>query len=173
MKQLEYEVIAGIFNNRIFENSRIKLLKNLANFPERYIGLFRPTKPKSKIIQNITQSQEIKFGDAFEDFIGLILRYNHFKELGRNYTIRRENLKPKKISFDQLFEHEHNTIFIEQKIRDDHDSSKKVGQKDNFENKLSYLIDTGYKNIKSYFYFIDDSIKKKGTIEICVGKRFD
>ena len=52
-----------------------------------------------------------------------------------------------KLSFDQLF-CDKNTIFlIEQKIRDDHDSTKKRGQYANFINKIRAIKNT-YKNKK-------------------------
>ena len=52
MRKLDYNQIKEIFNSKIFENSRGDLISKLSKYPERYIGLFRPTKPKTKIIQN-------------------------------------------------------------------------------------------------------------------------
>lgn len=63
---LEYNYFADKLNNRLFEGSSADLLDKIVKNPDRYIGLFRPTKPKTKLIQNITQSHEIKFGDALE-----------------------------------------------------------------------------------------------------------
>jgi len=40
------------------------LLEKVAKNPERFIGLFRPTKPPAKLLQHYTQSQEIRFGDG-------------------------------------------------------------------------------------------------------------
>ncbi len=54
------------------------ILKNWQiEFCNRLIGLFRPTKPKAKILQNLLQSHEIRFGDAFEEAIE-----EYFKEFG-------------------------------------------------------------------------------------------
>jgi len=51
--------------------------------------------------------------------------------------------------------------FVEQKIRDDHDSTKKRGQIENFEKKLSEMIKKyEEKNLVGVFYFIDPEIKK-------------
>lgn len=55
--------------NCTFEKSKADLLEKIASLPSRYIGLFRPTKPKAKILQNLLQSHEIRFGDAFERVI--------------------------------------------------------------------------------------------------------
>ncbi|MBQ6682598.1 MAG: hypothetical protein IJM74_00640, partial [Bacteroidales bacterium] len=63
---LEYDFFKSQLNSKLFEDSYSDLLRKIAENPERYIGLFRPTKPKTKLIQNITQSHEIRFGDALE-----------------------------------------------------------------------------------------------------------
>lgn len=181
MKKLDYTKVKAVFDKKIFENSKLDLLSKLSDSPSRYIGLFRPSKPHTKIIQNITQSHEIKFGDAFELLIRLCFELYDYESLERNHTITNGD----RVNFDQLFKKHNRTIFIEQKIRDDHDSTKKRGQIDNFEKKLNYLISNGYSNISSYIYFIDPSLNKnknyylaeinklkafyKTDIELCYG----
>ena len=66
-----------------------------------------------------------------------------------------------RLGVDQIFLIDNELHFVEQKIRDDHDSTKKRGQIDNFEKKLEVINDT-YSNrtIFGYFYFIDDSFNK-------------
>ena len=63
---MEYKLFKDILNQQIFESSKRDLIIKIAEHPERYIGLFRPTKPKAKILQNLLQSNEIRFGDALE-----------------------------------------------------------------------------------------------------------
>ena len=84
---LEYEYFKNTFNSKLFEDSYSDLIKKIADNPERYIGLFRPTKPKTKLIQNITQSHEIRFGDALEfiferyfEKTGFLLQEKRFRE---------------------------------------------------------------------------------------------
>jgi hypothetical protein len=156
MEKLDYEIIKNQFNKKIFENSKTDLLEKLSKYPSRYVGIFRPTKPFTKIIQNITQSHEIKFGDAFEVLIRQSFEYYNYESILRNHRLDNNDA----VSFDQLFSFNGRTIFIEQKIRDDHDSTKKRGQIDNFEKKLNFLISKNYSNICSYFYFIDPSLSK-------------
>ena len=115
---MKFEKFKKILNKKIFEESKTDLIKKIANSPERYIGLFRPTKPKAKIIQNLTQSNEIRFGDAFE--------------------ILNKKFNEEKLNLDHHFKKNEKIYFVEQKIRDDHDSTKKRGQTDNFEDKLIY-----------------------------------
>lgn len=157
MWTLNYNEAEEIFNKKIFGDGLFKLFENFAKTPNRYMGLFRPTKPKTKIIQNITQSQEIKFGDAFELLIRKCFIENNYNELNRNIKITDNEY----LDFDQLFQKNDKIIFIEQKIRDDHDSTKKRGQILNFEKKINILIDKYQdKEIISYFYFIDPDLMK-------------
>jgi len=154
MSFMEYNNFEKIFNEQIFEHSKAKLIENIAKEPNRYIGLFRPTKPKGKLLQNLLQSHEIRMGNAFE-----ILFEEYFKIFG--YQILQKNFPSKKLNIDQCFKYENNIYFIEQKIRDDHDSSKKRGQIDNFEEKLKLMIDTyGEEELIGIFYFIDPELRK-------------
>ena len=59
---MEYKYFQDILNQQIFESSKPDLIEKIAKYPERYMGLFRPTKPKAKILQNLLQSNEIRFG---------------------------------------------------------------------------------------------------------------
>ena len=53
---LEYEVFKDIFDEKIFAKSKPDLLKKVAEHPDRYVGLFRPTKPEAKLLQNLLQA---------------------------------------------------------------------------------------------------------------------
>jgi len=154
---MEYKEFKDILNKKIFDESKADLIRKFADYPERYIGFFRPTKPKGKIIQNLTQSAEIKFGDAFERIIEKYFNMFGFKSLDKMY-IRQDK---KVLNLDQLFEKDDKIIFIEQKIRDDHDSTKKRGQIANFIQKIE-ILQQNYpkKEIEAIFYFIDDALKK-------------
>ncbi len=156
MNKLNYTEIKSLFDKKIFEDGKIDLIEKLSKYPSRYVGLFRPTKPYTKIIQNITQSHEIKFGDAFELLIRKCFELYGYQSLERCHTLNNED----RVNFDQLFKKENRIIFIEQKVRDDHDSTKKRGQIDNFEKKLNFLIEKGYTDISSYIYFIDPDLTK-------------
>jgi hypothetical protein len=153
---MEYSVFCGILNKQIFESSRPDLIKKVAKYPDRYIGLFRPAKPKAKILQNLLQSNEIRFGDALE-----ILFEKYFEQLGFSNLEKRIGSGKKHLKLDQLFKNDKFVFFIEQKVRDDHDSTKKRGQIDNFESKINALLKI-YKEseLKCYMYFIDPGLAK-------------
>ncbi|MGO5164736.1 MULTISPECIES: hypothetical protein [unclassified Candidatus Paralachnospira] len=51
------------------EDFYVELLKTVIKSPHRYTGIFRLTNAKTKLIQNVTQSREIKFGDFMEEIV--------------------------------------------------------------------------------------------------------
>lgn len=154
---MQYKAFSDILNDKIFLKNKADLIRKFSEYPERYAGLFRPTKPKGKIIQNLTQSAEIKFGDAFETIIEKYFNESSYKTLEKIF--KKEDQKS--YHLDQLFEFNNKIIFIEQKVRDDHDSTKKRGQIDNFIRKIEILQDKySNKMIEANFYFIDNSLYK-------------
>ena len=154
---MKYEKFCEILNKKIFEESKSKLFEKISQNPNRFIGLFRPTKPKAKLLQNLTQSNEIKFGDAFEILIEEYLKEKDFETLNKKFEY-----KGKKLNLDQHFKKNNKFYFVEQKIRDDHDSTKKRGQIDNFEKKIKLLLDKkiNEKNLIGIIYFIDSDLSK-------------
>jgi hypothetical protein len=99
------------------------LIEKISNYPDRYVGLFRLTKPKAKILQNLLQSNEIRFGDALE-----ILFETYFEQLGFTVLEKRIGDGRECLDLDQIFRNEKFVYFIEQKVRDDHDSTKNVAK---------------------------------------------
>lgn len=153
---MDYDKFCQILNKHIFEGEKKELLKKIADRPERFIGLFRPTKPGAKILQHLLQSHEIRFGDAFEELIKEILRECGFEIL--NKSIVGEN--GDSLSLDQYFKGRGVYYFIEQKVRDDHDSTKKRGQISNFETKLETLYKKHKDKLIGIMYFIDPDLSK-------------
>jgi len=159
MAIMDYNLFKQIFNETIFEKSKADLLEKISSSPSRYIGLFRPTKPKAKILQNLLQSHEIRFGDAFERVIEEYLKIKGCTILPKRFT----NINGDVLNIDQCFKKGDKVFFIEQKVRDDHDSTKKRGQIQNFEKKLDVMLTKyGEKELVGIFYFIDpDLVKNK------------
>jgi len=154
---IDFKQFSEILNKQIFEESKAVLIGKIAKYPNRYLGLFRPTKPKAKILQNLLQSHEIRFGDAFEILIEEYLKKLGYEILEKKFT----NNDGDKLKVDQCFRKNGKIFFVEQKVRDDHDSTKKRGQIQNFEKKLNEIINKyGEKNLFGIFYFIDPELKK-------------
>lgn len=157
MALIDYNYFQESLNKKLFEDSYSDLVRKIADNPERYIGLFRPTKPKTKLIQNITQSHEIRFGDALEYIFERYFERLGFRLLNKVVVDDIGNT----LNIDQLFQKGDTIYMIEQKVRDDHDSTKKRGQFDNFENKYS-VVSSIYKGktVVPIMWFIDDSLTK-------------
>ncbi len=65
------------------------------------------------------------------------------------------------LNIDQLFYFDEDVIYmIEQKVRDDHDSTKKRGQFANFENKYFEVTRKYKKPVVPIMWFVDDSLVK-------------
>lgn len=157
---LEYNFFINKLNETLFEGSSADLLSKIVSSPDRYVGIFRPTKPKTKLIQNITQSHEIKFGDALEEIVECYFEKIGFEILDKKLSAK-ETKDNKDYDIDQLFKKNNTIYLIEQKVRDDHDSTKKVGQFSNFEAK-HFEISNKYSECKviPIMWFIDDSLRK-------------
>jgi hypothetical protein len=154
---MQYNNFKEVFNRAIFDRSKSDLLEKIANNPDRYLGIFRPSKPKAKIIQNLLQSHEIRFGDALEEIIEKYFNENGYKTIKKKFIDKDQ----KQLHVDQFVKKDSKILFIEQKVRDDHDSSKKRGQIQNFEKKLDIIIkEFGSKDLSGIIYFVDNALCK-------------
>jgi len=153
---MNYKRFCEILNTHIFEGEKKELLRRLAENPERFIGLFRPTKPGAKVLQHLLQSHEIRMGDALEETIREILKDIGFTVLSKSIV----NENGEQLSLDQYFSDGKRYYFIEQKVRDDHDSTKKRGQVSNFEAKLEILHKKHGSELLGIMYFIDPVLSK-------------
>ena len=71
---MTYEIFKDKLNTRIFgDDLNYEILETVLKNPKRYIGLFRVSNAKKKLIQNITQSCEIKFGDFKEEILTIYI----------------------------------------------------------------------------------------------------
>ena len=156
---MNFEQFCNILNKHIFEEEKRELLRKIADSPQRFLGLFRPTKPNAKILQHLLQSHEIKFGNAMEELLSLFLKQWGYQVFDKIIFPDPSNLK-RRLDIDQYFKIKESYYFIEQKIRDDHDSSKKEGQIRNFEKKLEYLYQRHHQNLIGIMYFIDPDMAK-------------
>ena len=74
---MDNEQLEKILNKHVFSEAKPSLVKNIADHPERFTGVFRSTTPQLKIVQNLLQSREIRFGDAMEEVMAIL-----FQEMG-------------------------------------------------------------------------------------------
>ena len=170
---LTYEHFIEKLNAKIkSDNSFIyELLVTVVKNPHRYTGIFRLSNAKTKLIQNVTQSREIKFGDFMEDIITEYISRIGYTNLDKNIGTDEEG---NALSADQVFQKDNTVYLIEQKIRDDHDSTKKRGQYENFKKKYT-LLHKRYPacSINATMWFIDNSLvkNKKYYLEAAAAER--
>lgn len=157
---MTYEHFIERLNNRIKSDDSFfyELLVTVVKNPNRYTGIFRLSNAKTKLIQNVTQSREIKFGDFMEEIITEYIALMGYTNLDKSIGTDTEG---NALSADQVFRNGNTVYLIEQKIRDDHDSTKKRGQYENFRKKYA-LLHRKYPNcnINATMWFIDDSLVK-------------
>lgn len=154
-----YEEFIDALNNNLKDDDFVyELLVTVIENPNRYTGIFRLSNAKTKLIQNVTQSREIKFGNFMENIVTEYISLMGYKNLDKNIGNDEEG---NPLSADQVFMDNDTIYLIEQKIRDDHDSTKKRGQYQNFEKKYN-LLKKKYPSyrISANMWFIDDSLKK-------------
>lgn len=157
---MTYEYFIGKLNNKIKSDDSFfyELLATVVKNPNRYTGIFRLSNAKTKLIQNVTQSREIKFGDFMEEIITEYIACMGYTNLDKSIGADTDG---NALSADQVFRKGNTVYLIEQKIRDDHDSTKKRGQYENFRKKYM-LLHRNYPdcNINATMWFIDDSLVK-------------
>ena len=157
---MTYEHFIERLNNRVKSDDSFfyELLVTVVKNPNRYTGIFRLSNAKTKLIQNVTQSREIKFGDFMEEIITEYIASMGYTNLDKNIGTDTEG---NALSADQVFRKGNTVYLIEQKIRDDHDSTKKRGQYENFRKKYT-LLHRKYPDcsINATMWFIDDSLVK-------------
>ncbi|QJB71039.1 HpyAIV family type II restriction enzyme [Mycoplasma sp. 1654_15] len=143
------------------EEFYLELLKKIIKEPERYFGVFRLSKLKNKLIQNITQSREIRFGNILEDIVSKYLEKMGYENINKNLGKNEQN---QVLKTDQFFKNNSNSnilYMVEMKVRDDHDSAKKWGEFKKFKSKISLIKKQNpNKLIKAIMWFVDENFDK-------------
>ncbi|MFA0730508.1 MAG: hypothetical protein LKKZDAJK_002394 [Candidatus Fervidibacter sp.] len=155
---MNYERFVATLNHHIFQLEREKLLRKLVNEPERFLGLFRPSKPKGKLFQHLLQAREIGFGDALEEIVAGWLEHYGYQRLDNRIRVNGETME---CDHYALSPNQDFGLLIEQKVRDDHDSSKARGQwRNNFAPKVRALCYKHDGKLIAVTYFVDPVFRK-------------
>ena len=163
---MKYEDFKNILNEQIVKSSKVELLEHIFEYKNSNIIYNNIDYTKNYLLNLLIELQNSNFCNAFKKIFK-----KYFSELGyqnldkvieNNNENRREYL-----DLDQLFTDKKYIYFVEQKVRDDHDSTKKRGQMQNFEDKIISLLKMyNETQIKSYTYFIDPSLIKNKNFYI-------
>jgi len=150
---VEYSNFRDILNRTLLGGERAELFVRMAKNPERFVGLFRPSIPRQKLLQNILQNREIRFGDAMEEVFERWLEECGYEILDPQITAE--------LRCDLYFlAPDKHAYLVEMKMRDDHDSTKRRGQWDNFEQKVRTLHRVHGSQLTPIFYFVDPGLTK-------------
>lgn len=157
---ITYDEFCALLSKHIQEGKDfyLDLLETVIDNPTRYCGLFRLSNAKTKLIQNVTQSKEIKFGDIIEELTTEYLERLGYKNFNK-YLGADENGDV--LNVDQYFSDGNTIYMVEMKIRDDHDSTKKRGQYSNFQKKIKLIKQRNPQaHIDASMWFVDDGLIK-------------
>lgn len=164
---MSYEHFASIIDSHLRNDDTFydDLLSKIYSQPERYVGIFRATSAQTKLLENIACSREIRFGDAIETIVTEYLAVLGYKNLPKNIGNDVYGRSNEYLLVDQLFEGDDGTLYlVEQKMRDDHDSSKKRGQYTNFQRKYQTLSGKYPKRkIHAIMWFVDPTLHKNAN----------
>ncbi|WGI36772.1 hypothetical protein [Mesomycoplasma lagogenitalium] len=143
--------------------------KNFSNIGERIFYTIKKSEVKNSIytipIENeikfygsIVQIANIKYGNFFEQVIKEFLKENNFNLLNENNEYK---------NIDLLFSLNNDLYIAEVKVRDNHDSTKRIGQISNLLSKSKKIKSkfSSYK-IHSLIYFIDETERKNYSFYI-------
>jgi hypothetical protein len=134
---MEFKEFKKLLDDKIKDGDEyyLKLLEKILNNPTRYSRRFLIS-GKDILIRDITRSKEIKFVDFLEELVTDYLEENGFDNLNRNIK-NNESIETLKVN--QLFSKDETIYFIDQKIRDYHNSTKRVEKFSNFIKKIKLL----------------------------------
>lgn len=160
-------------------------LDKLADSPDRLLGVLHANSFQMGSLVSFGYSRNNSYGNAIESVFSSIIEDNGWTIEDTKYKFEDYNLPSslkrrsdqKSIAIDQVFSNKDYYVFIEQKIRDDHDTSKKTGQWANYEQKfrvlneiiqdkkvigIMWMIDDGFNRNKD-FYSNDEHMGKMNT----------
>nr|WP_246059062.1 hypothetical protein [Campylobacter troglodytis] len=94
---MSYDEFKHRLNARIFgQDLNYEILLTVLKNPEPYIGLFRITNAKTKLIQNLTQSCEIKFKGFIEEVLTAYISQMDYENLDKNIKNLKKRFKIKR-----------------------------------------------------------------------------
>ena len=160
MKQNEFDkLIAEIDPTNMIPYTIDKMVKK----PEILTGFKKINTFSLRMYASFGQANNIKYGTILEKYFNKYLEELGWKILDRDYILTNEEQTKyqndsNRVNVDLVAKYDDIIIFIEQKILDNHDSTKKTGQLRNFQEKAT-VIQRNYpsNDIYGFEWFIDDS----------------
>ena len=163
--------IKELLNEYFFKSDYIKnnIIKKIKEEGDTLFGKYNPPfNALERINQFLGQSSFIRYGAAIEHIINEIFRANGYESLEKKILSKNYNSKKNKIlNLDSHIYKGDRAYVIEIKIRDNHDSTKKDGQAEDFERKyFEASIKNNEKKYQGIIFYVDDGGKKNGKSSI-------
>lgn len=176
MNQIEFD---KLIDEVVAPNNMIPyVIQKMVKSPELLTGFKKINTFSLRLYASFGQANNIKYGNILEAYFQKTLEDMGWELLPRDYALKEEEIKfynndSDKVNVDIVAKKNEKLIFIEQKILDNHDSTKKIGQLRNFQEKASVI----YRNyqcldIYGFEWFIDDSQRKNGANWIVHNKTY-
>lgn len=166
---MEQERFDKLLDEVIQPNNMIPyIIQKMVEKPELLTGFKKINTFALRMYASFGQANNIKFGTILENYFQSYLKDLGWELLTRDYTLTKDEINEykndsDKVNIDIVAKYNNTIIFIEQKILDNHDSTKKIGQLRNFQEKASVLHREHPNNdIYGFEWFIDDSQHKNG-----------
>lgn len=153
---MEYSKYKEIFDQYFVLSDVTSFVKGLVKDNTSFKRLTTPFNIKpfiDRLQSHYLISINIKFGDALEAIVKQYLIEKGVSFLDRNFVPQHD--------CDQIFQFNNKIFLIEQKIRDDHDSSKKRGQVNNYLTKKQVIKEKSQECICCSWFIDPDFTKNK------------
>lgn len=137
----------SIMNKEVPGDFMVSTLDKIVINPQVFNSDLSANSFSLSLISSYGQSRNIKYGNAIEKVFSKILQENGWTIKNTNYKLEDYSLTgidvgnptKKAVSVDHVISYEDKVILIEQKIRDNHDTSKWEGQLENYKVKYTAL----------------------------------
>jgi hypothetical protein len=161
---VNFDALNQIMESYIPANFIKSTLEKLADSPERLVGILHANSFELGSITSFGISRNNSFGNALEKIFRKIVENNGWDSKITSYKLSDHEIiisGKTSISVDHVFCKGGTVVFIEQKIRDDHDTSKWSGQWNNFKDKLESLVKIySDKEVVGVMWMIDSSLTR-------------
>ncbi len=160
MTIISYEQFKEKLNNSVAleDNFYYDLLIDIIKKPDRYIGIFRIADIKTRLLQDIVQSQDEKFDKFIREIITEYIEKIGYINITENiFKEDKDNILPTV----KVFQKDDIIYLIGQEIRDNYNNTKKKKVFENFKKKYLLLKQKFSGNeLNATLWFIDDNFKK-------------
>lgn len=167
----QIQKLDAMIDDKVKPNIASYVLKTMIEKPENLTGYLKMNPIPLRLVSSFGQANNIKFGLVLENYFSeKFSEHGWNTEFDKQYEITPEDKakysnRSNKVDIDIVMSYKNTLVFIEQKAQDNHDSTKKVGQNSNFQEKavvINRKYGEAFKKIYGIEWFIDTDHVKNG-----------